>query len=231
MMEWEWERADQSLQRAIALDPAYTWARDMYAILLAQQGRLDEAIEQLQRARRLDPVTAPLGVTDLGFLYSLKGDLESAAEAWQASLELAPDDFRVHRLLGNHFCRRGDFEEAFREFERAMSVVHDRERLLSDLGYCHALAGNREEAEEYLEQIEASAEQMYVDPVHPALVHLGLGDSDRSLELLQRAYDLHGSLLTEVPTDPRYAPLHSDPRYQEIVRGIGLGSLLPPPKG
>ena len=100
MFEWDWERAEASLQRAIALDPAFTWAYHMYAVLLTQAGRFDEAIEQMRRVQRLDPASTSPTIIDLGFVHALKGELKQAAEAWQEALELAPDDYRIHRNLG-----------------------------------------------------------------------------------------------------------------------------------
>lgn len=231
LFEWEWERGEQSLKRAIALDPSYTWTYYMYSTLLMSQGRLDEAIEQMQQAQRLAPVsTSPIYV-DLGLLYSLNGDLENAARAWQASLELAPNDYRIHRHLGNHFCRAGDFEQGLAKLEHALSLHPEEERLMSDLGYCHALAGHREKARELLEKIAVSREQRYVDPIHSALVHLALGETDRAIEWLERGYQIRAAQLTEVPIDPRYTPLHTDPRFQAIVQGIGLQMALSPPRG
>ncbi len=231
MFEWDWERAEASLQRAIALDPAFTWAYHMYAVLLTQAGRFDEAIEQMRKAKRLDPASTSPTTIDLGFVYSLKGDLERAAEAWQESLELAPDDFRIHRHLGNYACRTGDFAKGLEWLERATTVAHDEELLLADIGHCRALAGQREQAEAALAKLEQAAERMYVDPVHFALVYVGLGESDRALALLERAYQNQAAHLTDVPVDPRYSDLHSEPRYEAILNGIGLGHLLPPPKG
>jgi tetratricopeptide (TPR) repeat protein len=231
MGEWQWERGAESLERAIELDPAYTWAYHVYAMQLTLQGRFDEAIEQMQRARRIEPVsTSPTGI-DLGYVYSLQGDLESAAEAWQESLELSPDNYRIHRHLGNHFCLAGDYEKGLAALERATSLLHDEERLLSDLGYCHGLAGNRDEAREYLRKIEARATQMYVDPMNLALVHLGLGEKDRTLELLEDGYATRAQLLSELATDPRYASIRSDPHFEAIVRGMGLERPPAPPKG
>ena len=228
MMEWDWERAEESFQRAIGLDPSFTGAYRRYALQLKAQGRFDEAIVQLERAQRIDPLsTSPM----LGYVYSLKGDLERAASAWQEALELAPEDYRIHRQLGNHLCRTGSFDRGLEELERALSGVPEEEKVMADLGYCHALAGNVEKAREYLRQIEANAESRYVDPVHPALVHLGLGETDRAIELLQRAYEIGSPLLCLVPTDPRYAPIVADPRFAGLVRGMGLYDLLPAPKG
>ena len=231
MMEWDWERAEASFQRAIALDPSYTWAYETYALHLTIQGRLGEAIVQLERARQIDPISPFSTGIDLGYVYALKGDLESAATAWQEALDLTPEDYRIHRHLGNHLCRTGSFERGLEELEQALSILPEEERLMADLGYCHALAGNAAKARLYLRRIEVNAEDRYVDPVHPALVHLGLGETDRAIELLQRAYEIQSPVLCEVPIDPRYAPIGADPRFAELVRGMGLYDLLPPPKG
>jgi tetratricopeptide (TPR) repeat protein len=231
MFERNWELGEASLKRAIELDPSSTWGYYVFAQILNLQGRFDEAIDQIRRAQRLDPVSVSPVAIDAGLVYARKGDLEAALEAWQASLELAPNDYRVLRHLGNQFCQSGDFEAGLQKLNQAASVPHDKERLLSDLGYCHALAGDSEKAEEYLRKIEASESDQYVDPTHKALVYVALGRTDRALELLRRGYDIQAALLVEVPTDPRYAPLHDDPRYEDLLRGIGLQHLLPPPRG
>ena len=231
MFEWDWEHAEASLKRAIALDPAFTWAYHMYANLLTQEGRFDEAIEQMRRAQRLDPASTSPTIIDLGFVHALKGELEQAAEAWQEALELAPDDYRIHRNLGIYACRTGDFAKGLEWLERATTVAHDEELLLADIGHCQALAGQRELAEAALAKLEQAAERMYVDPVHFALVYVGLGDTEHALELLERAYENQAAHLTDVPVDPRYESLGSNPRYEAIVNGIGLGHLLPPPRG
>ena len=228
---WDWERAEQSFQRAIELDPSDTWAHNTYAVHLRIQGRFDEAIAQLVRAHRVDPISPGPTTVDLGSLYALKGDLESAARAWQERLDLVPEDHMVRRSLGNQLCQSGSFDPGLEELERALSQLPEAEGVLADLGYCHALAGNAEKAREYLRQIEASAAGRYVDPVHRALIHLGLGETDRAIELLQRAYALQSPMLCMVPTDPRYASIRADPRFEELVRGMDLYALLPPPKG
>ncbi len=231
-MEWDWERAEAGFQRAIGLDPSYTWAYYTYALQLVTQGRFDEAIVQLEHARRIDPIYGALVTeVDLGNVYALRGDLEGAARAWQERLELAPEDHGTHRHIGNHLCQTGSFEQGLEELERALSQIPDSERVMADLGYCHARAGNAEEAREYLRRIEASAESRYVDPVHRALVHLGLGETERAIELLGRAYELHSPVISMVPTDPRYASIRSDPRFEALVRGMGLEGRLPPPRG
>ena len=228
MFEWDWQRAEASLKRAIELDPAFTFAYHTYALLLTTQGRLDEAIGQMRRVKRLDPASTSPTIIDLGYLYALKGEPERAAEAWQESMELSPDDFRVLRHLGNYACSKGAYENGLEWLERATSVVHDEERLLSDLGHCRALAGQREGAQAALAKLDEADQKIYVDPVHFALVYVGLGEIERALEHLERAYQNQAAHLTTVPSDPRFRPLHSEPRYEEIVKGIGLAHLLPP---
>ena len=232
MFEWDWQRAEESLKRGIALDPVVTWAYYMYVQHLTAQGRFDEAIEQVLEAQRLDPVSiSPISTVDLGMLYARKGDLEKAARAWQEALELAPNDYRTYRQLGNFQCLSGNVEEGIQMLQRSSELLPGEERVWSDLGFCHALAGDREEAAEFLQRIEASAEVRYVDPVHFALIHVALDEPDRAFEWLQRGYEIHAAMMFEVATDPRYEPLHSDPRFEALVSGMGLEAVLPPPRG
>ena len=232
MFEWEWQRAEVSFKRAIALDPSYTWAYYSYAQHLTTLGRFDEAIEQVRQAQRLDPVSiSPSASLDLGMLYARKGELDNAARAWQDALELAPTDYRTHRQLGNFQCLTGNVEEGILALQRSSELLPEAELVWSDLGFCHALAGNREEAAKFLQRIEESAEVRYVDPVHFALIHVALDEPDRAFEWLQRAYEIRAAMLFEVATDPRYEPLHFDPRFEALVTGMGLEALLPSPKG
>ena len=141
------------------------------------------------------------------------------------------DDYQILRHLGNYACGTGEYEKGLEWLERATSVAHDEERLISDLGHCRALAGQREGAEAALAKLEQVNQKLYVDPVLFALVYVGLGETERALEVLERAYENQAAHLTDVPMDPRFRPLHSEPRYEEIVKGIGLAHVLPPPKG
>ena len=226
MFDWDWERGEQKLEQAISLDPSLTWTRYVYADMLSVSGRFDEAIEQIEEAQRLDPISISPMAIDLGLLYARKGELEKAALAWQAALELFPSSYQTHRQLGNYFCGTGRFAEGIEKLEFAASLIEGEDRVISDLGYCYALAGEEAKARELLTRLEKSEKHQYVDPVHFATLYLGLGEKERAIELLQRAYEIRAFMLVEVGTDRRYDPIRSDPRFEEILRGIGLPQLI-----
>ena len=85
-----------------------------------------------------------------------------------------------------------------------------------------AALGREEEAREILERLEAESRQQYVRAEYLAMGHAAVGDIDRAFEALERAYQARSAGIVYLHLDPGYAPLRSDPRYQELVQRIGM---------
>jgi Flp pilus assembly protein TadD len=117
---------------------------------------------------------------------------------------------------------KGDLNEGIAELETAVRLSEGNPRFLAYLGYADAVSGKRREAHDILNKLESLARQQYVSPVGIATIHMGLGEREAALSSLEKAYLAHESELTGITTDHRLDLLHSDPRFQDLVRRVGL---------
>jgi tetratricopeptide (TPR) repeat protein len=218
--------AEESFRRAIEFDPGSVGARKQYGLLLASTGRLDEAIEQMETALDLDPLaTGPLGF-DLGKLYMAMGDTDRALAYWERIIGEAPGYFQPQANLGDYHCRTGNPAKGIPLIERAITLSPDEPWLVAQLAYCYAISGNRGEAKEILEELEALSSDQYVDPTGLALVHAGLGEMEEAFEELERGAELRAIRIKEIGIDPRFEPLHADPRFTDLLERMGLPTPL-----
>ncbi len=157
---------------------------------------------------------------DLGRLYVVAGDEESALAIWTAKMELAPSYYDPHRHLGNYYCEKGETEEAFRELERALELSGGDPYVVADLGYCYATSGRPEAARALLAQLDRT--EGYVSPLTRALIHVGLGSRDEALRWLEIGYEQRAYMMFTINVDPRYELVRPDPRFQDLLRRIGF---------
>jgi tetratricopeptide (TPR) repeat protein len=220
--QWRFADAEREYQRALALNPGFVWGRWLYGHLLLITGRDEEALAQLEQARSFDP-TGVSPIHGIAILYERRGDSERARRWLEATAELAPQEHRGWQRLGNHYCRMREHSAGIAELERAHALLPEHVEVKADLAYCYAQAGRIEEAREMQRQLEAEGQSDYVDPVTLSLAALGLGEREQALSLLERAYAIRAHKLVEIAMDPRFDDLRGDPRFREIVDGIGLG--------
>ncbi len=222
LLEWDWQGAERSFERAIELNPGYASAHRRYAWLLTSMGRFPESIEQMQIARRVDPVAA-LPFWGLGMMCYFAGDDERAIPQLEKALELFPQFVDTYQPLGTILCEHGEFERGLAVLEKARELFGDRAGRLAPIAYGHALAGRTDEARGLLREMERRAAEEFVDPIAFAYVHVSLGDHDAAFEWLERAYQMHWPALPgALAVYPPLAPLRSDPRADDLLRRIGF---------
>jgi tetratricopeptide (TPR) repeat protein len=137
------------------------------------------------------------------------------------ALELYPDNFGFHRALGLILSLQGRNQEAINELRQAIALSsHYTNRAWA--AYVYARAGQRVEAMKILRELEAQAKRERVSPAYIARIYIGLGEKDRAFEWLRTSYEERSDHLLSIGVDPVYDPLRSDPRFTELLRGIGL---------
>ena len=122
------------------------------------------------------------------------------------------------------FCGTERHAEALATLEGANAKYPDDPLVLSEFAYCNAIAGDVPRARALLAEIEGLDGSMYVSPVSRAMVHVGLGEHDRALELLDDAMHEREPLLLFLGLDSLWDPLRDDPRFAELLDRIGLPS-------
>ena len=218
-LEWDWAAAEQSYQRALELTPGLSNTHVGFGLELTVQGQFEAAIEHFETAVRLDPLMAPFWQF-LGALYHFAGDDERALALLGEAEQLFPSF--AHQTLGMILCEHGRFDEGLASLERARVVAGDMPDLVAALAYGHALAGNETEARALLGQLNQRAQSEFVSPLNFALVHTVLGEREQALGWLERGYAFRFAMLPMAMVWPPLRPLHAEPRFQAMLRGMGL---------
>jgi eukaryotic-like serine/threonine-protein kinase len=221
--DWNWAEAERELRRAIGLNPNFVNARAYYADFLARQKRFAEALHEARRAEETDPLSAHVGNMICNVFY-YSGQYERLIEQARKTIEFNPSGAWVswaYGYQGRAFSRLQRHQEALASLQQAVALSrHDVN--LSWLGYGYVAAGRRAEAMKLLRELEAEAVRRRVSPTYIARIYLGLGDNDRALAWLRKGYDEHSDHLLNLGVEPIYDPLRADPRFVEMLRGIGL---------
>jgi DNA-binding SARP family transcriptional activator/TolB-like protein/Flp pilus assembly protein TadD len=222
--DWNWPDAEKEFKRAIELNPNYATAHHWYAfIYLVAIGRLDEAIGEEKRAQELDPLSLIIN-TNVGTLLYLARQYDEAIEQYQNALEIDPTFIITHWMLGLAYEQKEMYREAIMEFQRAVALSGESALPLALLGHAYAISGEESEALKVLNELEELSKRKYVSPYRVGAIHVGLGDGDQAIEWLQRAYQERDAWLIWLKADPVFDSLRSDPRFQDILRRIGLAS-------
>jgi tetratricopeptide (TPR) repeat protein len=220
MYHWDWPGADAAFGCALAAAPGSAETHCHYALYLIVRGRFAEAVAAAEHARSLDPLSPMIGNDRALALWTAHRYAE-AIDGYRQTLELEPHFVESRRGLGLLHAFLGDFDAALPELERAVTLAPDVETSAC-LGYALALAGREIEARAILEEIEITGNRPYMDSYARCLIHLGLGDHDRALECLERAYEERSWQLVWLGSWPLFDPLRPTPRFRTLMARVGL---------
>jgi serine/threonine-protein kinase len=219
--DWDWREAEKEYQRAIELNPAYATAYQWYSFALFRAGRRDEALEAAERAQELDPLSLPISGC-VGYLYYVSRDYDEAIKESRKTIELDPSHPMVHAYLGTIYAQIGDYEQAIPELEKAVELSDRDPENLAFLGYGYAVAGMSDRAGEVLAELSNRAKLRYVPPTYFAMIHTGLGEYYEAFDWFDRACEARDSYLSYQLLEPIYDPIRNDPRFEDLMRRIGL---------
>ena len=218
--DWDWQGAEQEFKQALALNPNLAITHALYANSLSFQRRFPEFRREIQTAQQLDPLSAHVIEISVWGLYFERSYDEALAES-QKLLALDSHYLRVHAYRGFVYRQKGQLREAIAEVEKSLAEER-RDSLLSDLAYLYAVAGQTEKASQLLAELEQKVSQRQSNPFFLAKIHIGLGEPERAFTRLQETYAAHSESLFSLSVDPIYDPIRHDPRFIEILRGVGL---------
>ncbi len=217
--DWDWTVAEREYQRAIALNPAYATAHHWYGLFLASMDRLDEALAELQNAQQLEPLSVII-TANLARTFHFRRDYDRALEWHRKALELDPAYGEAHLRLGWTYEQKKMYAQAIAEYQRALTASASGG--LGSLGHAYGMAGRRSDALRVLGDLQERSRQGHPVAYEIALVYLGLGDRDKTFEWLRGSCQQRQSLLVWIGVDPQFDPVRSDPRFDEILRCVGL---------
>ncbi len=219
--DWDWDASEAALLHAIALDPTLADAHFVYAHLLNNVGRFDEALAQAHQARELDPLSPLINTLEAGFLGAA-GRFGEARERITRALELAPDFWIALLARANMAFARGDIAKALEDLQRAAIRSEDNSQVMAMLGIVHVAAGERARAVQVLDELETRAAAGYVPATSLASIRNALGDGVGALDLLERAHARRDIRMTFLKVDARWNNLRGEPRFQALAQRLGL---------
>ena len=212
---WNWDAAERSYRRALELDPGYAVAHHWYGQLLSILGRYEEAHTEIEAARRCDPLSPTIAAF---FSYAAfeAGRYEAAVGAAQDALELDANAPLTYYMLGRAYAKLGDTANAIVALEKGIRLAGWLPFIEATLGYVHARAGARSQAERILASLQRRQLTQYVSPIDLAHVYLGLADADGAIAQLEEGYRTRAVRMVIVG-DPFFAELESDARYRNLM--------------
>jgi serine/threonine protein kinase len=217
---WDWEAAEKAFLNALRLNPSLSDARRNYSWYLMVVGQRDEAIAEMKKAIEVDPL-APLWSSDLGWQHWIEGRLEQAMDGAQQALELDPEFDQAIWLQGLVYSTMGMHEEAIAAHQR-LSELYPFWKW--PLVRTYAMAGRADESRKLLDKFLAEGPEPTGtwDSWFLVGAYAALGDNDEAIRWLEEAYKSRHNLLPWLHVVPQYELLHSDPRFQDVVRRMNL---------
>ena len=213
--------AEKEIKKALALKENSATAHQRYAIYLRDQGRLSEALGEIQRAHELDPLSLTIG-SNLAFIHYLQRNYDQAATYAQRVLETEPDYFQSLVVLGPTWQQKQKYQEAIALLEKVREQQKGKDGVyynaLEALGHAYAVAGQRAAAERIITELKAFPEDKDETIYRQALIRAGLGDLDQAFALLETNSDSWTSPPVGLTLDPRFDNLRIDPRYEALMR-------------
>jgi TolB-like protein/DNA-binding winged helix-turn-helix (wHTH) protein len=219
--DWDWAGAAQGFQHAIQMDPRYATAYQRYSLYSIAMGRFDESLEQIKKARELDPLSISIN-SSLGWRLYLARQYDRSITQLRDTLELDPSYEWAHFILGQAYEQKGEFNLARAELQKAVELSHNSPLMISALAHADALSGNQEEALRLLQQLAAQSRKQYVSPFYVAVVYVALGKTETAMDWMDKAFADRSNGLVFLKVEPELDPLRSNPRFVALQRKLNF---------
>jgi tetratricopeptide (TPR) repeat protein len=218
-LDWNWTEAGSEFRRAVELDPNSPFVHFDYARYLAKRARFPEAIAEAQRGLELNP-TSLVGYHMVAYCYygarQYDKGLEEIGKA--ADLNLISPTSYIHWDIAMLFLQKKKFQKAIAEFQ----ILGNLPTVLGFLGNAYARAGQRREALQSISKLKQSVAEKEIGSYEIAIVYIGLDCKDDAFTWLAESYKLRDKNFTYLLFEPALDPLRSDPRFQDLLRRVGL---------
>jgi TolB-like protein/DNA-binding winged helix-turn-helix (wHTH) protein len=218
---WDWDSTAQELDQAIVLAPSYSCAHEDRAEYLAFRGRRAEAEAEMAKSLELDTSIGSF-LTESAVYFQLR-DFDRLVEASRRGMALNPNEWFEHFYLGAGYEGTGKGLESIAEYQKAVELSGGDQDAIAALAHAYAGVGRRAETEKMLRELERKSGTVYVSPYLIATLYGALGDKDTAFEFLEKAYQEKSlDLSWYVKADLRMDSLRGDPRYESLLRRMGL---------
>jgi len=220
VVDWDWAGAEAEYHKAIELNPNDAISHHFYSVLLENLIRLPESLAENQKALALDPASPQPHANEAGILTDMRRYDEAIAKLNNliaANPEFPPyygyralaywrqgnlDAFVADQVMATKKAGRADEAEVFESGYRKGKLK----------GACAAL----------IELLKNKSQTAYVSPYEIATLYALRNDRNHTFEWLEKAYAEHSGRMEYVQTEYFFDPFHSDPRYLDLLRRMGM---------
>ena len=226
---WDFDGAETSLNKALSLSLNSSLINQVHGWFLIAKGDFNKAIEKMQQAVILDPLSLPL-MSNLADAYSFAGRFDEALAQYDKIVEMDPSYRRGFEGRGMIFLAKREYERAIKDFEQYHKLIGNPLKGLSSLGHAYAAAGQTEKAAECLEKLR---QREIADPgviLHMdfAFIYSGMKDFDKAFYYLNKTYEQRIGIaclgMIFCIRYPMLNELKSDPRFKELTGKMGLSA-------
>jgi TolB-like protein/Tfp pilus assembly protein PilF len=220
LYDWEWQGAQAEIERGLSLAPNDDAGHSAHATWLLAMGRCDEAIVELKRALELDPLSSPIGAS-LALAYSLARQYERALEQCRQTVDLDPSFLSAQALLARLLAVVGRCDDAVAQAQKCFSLPNADLRSRTTLARVYAIIGREDEARKIAGELESQQRPGNVASALPYICG-ALGDREKAFQWLEEACKGRVNSLVYISHAPEFKSLHGDPRFEDLLRRIGL---------
>src|SRR5580704_4702088 len=221
--DWDWNGAAGGFAKAIGDNPSYATAYQRYSLYLMAMGRTEDSVEQINKARELDPLSISINFS-LGWRFYMARQYDRAIQQLRNTLEMDSSYELPHLVLGWAYAQKGDFGLAIPELRQAVELSHGTPLMISSLANAYARSGNKVDAQKLLAGLVSQSQKNYVSPYYFAVVYLGLGEDEKAMDWLEKAYSDRSNGLVFLKVDPSLDHLRSHPRFLELQQKLKFPS-------
>lgn len=223
---WNWTEAESGYRRAIELNPGHATSHLWYLWMLLALGKRAEAFHEIEHTMAIVQETDPHRLVAVyaarAYAFYFGREFERAAEECEKALQLNPDYFLVHYILGRTYMRLGHPAKAIAHLKSARTLAGEMPLADAALGLAYAVSGQTEQAQKMAKTFTTAARQRYIPPTYFGMIHAGLGDKDQAFAWFEKAFAERADGLTWLNVEPMVDPLRDDPRFHDLIRRIGL---------
>jgi TolB-like protein/Flp pilus assembly protein TadD len=212
--QWKWAAAEADYRKAIELDPNSATARHWFALHLAQQGRTEEALQEIKIAQQRDPLAPIIRAARAKILLNGRRFAEAVEQSHKA-LDLEPNFAPAYSVLAQAFAFQQQYPEALEAAKKYVELTGGGDQELLELAYVQALSGQKVEAENIVHAVQSRGQSF--SPYDMAAICVALQDHPCALEWLEKAIEQHSIDTEWIEVDPRMEGIRSDRHFRELL--------------
>src|ERR1041385_7150035 len=223
---WKWEEAEAGYELAIELNPDHADTHLWYSWLLLALGRRDAAFDEIEQTMSIVQETDPHRLvavhTTRAAAYYFGREYQRAVDECEKAKQLDPEYFMLHFIAGRAHMRLNNYAKAIAHLKASRTGTGEFPLMDAALGLAYAVSGKKGLTAKMAEQFKAAAKKRYIPPTYFGMLFAGLGDRDTALTWLEKAFVERADGLTWLGVEPMLDELREDPRFQDLIKRIGL---------